>query len=77
MLKELRKIAKENGITVVYRKGKDENTGSLFLYNKKKQPNYIVGWGVNNLTKYTNLNTCCISAISYINEFYRQYVYTN
>lgn len=69
MLTDLRKLAKDNDITVVYRKCKNENRGSLYLYDKKKQTNYIVGWGVNNLCKYTNLETVCLSAKKYINWY--------
>ena len=65
MLKEIRELAKSKGMPVMFRKGR-ANEFTIFIYDKRVQPNYLIGFDGHRASNEHNLTRCCEDAKKYI-----------
>lgn len=72
MLKEIKDLAKSKGMSVVMRKGGYPNSFTIFVYDKRVQKSYLIGFDGNRTSPRLGLEYCCNQAKDYI----LNYVYT-
>ena len=69
-LEFIRNYAKEHGLSIRFRNGKD-NEFTIFIYDKSKSNKYIIGFDGSRTATTCDLEYCCNQAYRYI-KFYNK-----
>lgn len=64
----IRNYAKEHGLSIRFRNGKD-NEFTIFIYDKSKSNNYIIGFDGSRTATTCNLEYCCNQAYKFIKYY--------
>lgn len=64
----IRNYAKEHGLSIRFRNGKD-NEFTIFIYDKSKSNRYIIGFDGSRTATTYNLEYCCKQAYKFIKSY--------